>query len=61
MIVETEIPWLSPAPITRASFRNHSERARAYRGKLTTNEMTVMASSVAQNQSHCEGSESGSI
>jgi hypothetical protein len=40
---------------TRASAQGH------YRGELTTNEMTVMASSVAQNQSHCEGSASGSI
>jgi hypothetical protein len=31
-----------------------------YRGKPTTNPMTVMASSAAPNQSHCEGSESGS-
>lgn len=29
---------------------------RPYRGKLTTNEMTVIASSAAQNQSHCEDS-----
>ena len=49
------IPQKGQQSSTRASAQGH------YRGKLTTNEMTVMASSVAQNQSHCEGSASGSI
>jgi hypothetical protein len=42
-------------------FLYQGERASSlYRGKPTTSAMTVMATSVAPNQSHCEGSASGS-